>query len=77
MCVCFKIIINGPPIPTNPPPQKHKNNKIRAGYLADKRREIEQGLGSGRLLGVIATNALELGACALCMWWCLLENFGG
>lgn len=34
----------------------------RAGYLAEKRREIEQGLSSGRLLGVVATNALELGA---------------
>lgn len=47
---------------SNRPPKKHKNHKTRAGYLADKRREIEQGLGSGRLLGVVATNALELGA---------------
>jgi len=33
----------------------------RAGYLAKERRQIEQELFNGRLGGVIATNALELG----------------
>ena len=33
----------------------------RAGYLAEDRRAIEQGLFEGSLLGVSATNALELG----------------
>ncbi len=33
----------------------------RASYLAEDRREVERGLKSGELLGVVATNALELG----------------
>ena len=33
----------------------------RAGYTPEQRREIETGLAEGRLLGVVATSALELG----------------
>ena len=33
----------------------------RASYLAEDRREVERGLLQGQLLGVVATNALELG----------------
>jgi DEAD/DEAH box helicase domain-containing protein len=33
----------------------------RAGYLPEDRRKIERELFGGRLLGVVATNALELG----------------
>jgi DEAD/DEAH box helicase domain-containing protein len=33
----------------------------RGGYLAEERREIEDELFGGRLLGVVATSALELG----------------
>ncbi len=33
----------------------------RGGYLPDTRRRIERGLREGEILGVVATNALELG----------------
>lgn len=33
----------------------------RSGYLPNERREIENGVKSGRILGIVSTNALELG----------------
>lgn len=43
------------------PQLKRLINSYRAGYLPKERREIERALFNGRLLGVTATNALELG----------------
>ena len=41
--------------------RKDRIAPYRAGYLAKDRREVERRLFSGELLGVTATNALELG----------------
>lgn len=42
-------------------PLAEKITAYRAGYLANERREIENGLKSRKYLGVTCTNALELG----------------
>jgi len=43
------------------PGQEEKIHGYRGGYLPGERREIERGLRDGRIRGVVATNALELG----------------
>ncbi len=49
----------------------------RAGYLPEERREIENRLSEGSLLGVIATSALELGIDIGDLDICILVGYPG
>ncbi len=49
----------------------------RAGYMPEDRRKIERGLFGGELLGVVATNALELGIDAGGLEATVLDGYPG
>jgi DEAD/DEAH box helicase domain-containing protein len=54
-----------------------KLSSYRAGFLAEERREIEQKLSDGSLLGVISTSALELGINIGDLDLCILVGYPG
>lgn len=56
---------------------KDKIASYRAGFLPEDRREIEQRLSDGRLLGVISTSALELGIDIGSLDICILVGYPG
>ncbi len=49
----------------------------RGGYLPNQRREIEKGLRSGEILGVVSTNALELGVDIGQLQVCVMTGYPG
>jgi DEAD/DEAH box helicase domain-containing protein len=49
----------------------------RGGYLPAVRREIEAGLRTGQVLGVVATNALELGVDIGTLAACVMAGYPG
>ncbi|MDQ0228804.1 DEAD/DEAH box helicase [Metabacillus malikii] len=49
----------------------------RGGYLPKQRREIEQGLRNGDILGVVSTNALELGVDIGQLQVCIMTGYPG
>ncbi|MFO7768540.1 MAG: DEAD/DEAH box helicase [bacterium] len=49
----------------------------RGGYLPNMRREIERGLRSGEIMGVVSTNALELGIDIGDLQTCVMAGYPG
>nr|NNM90514.1 DEAD/DEAH box helicase [Bacilli bacterium] len=49
----------------------------RGGYLPSERREIERGLREGDVIGVVSTNALELGVDIGQLQVCILAGYPG
>ncbi len=54
-----------------------KVSSYRAGFLAEERRDIERGLASGAVAGVISTSALEMGIDIGGLDACILVGYPG
>ncbi len=54
-----------------------KVSSYRAGFLAEERRDIERGLASGSVAGVISTSALEMGIDIGGLDACVLVGYPG
>ncbi len=59
------------------PDLRAKISSYRAGYLPEERRQIEQALNTGELLGVVSTSALELGIDIGGLDVCVLVGYPG
>lgn len=61
----------------NHPELRQCISAYRAGYLPEERRQIEQSLNTGALLGVVSTSALELGIDIGGLDVCILVGYPG
>lgn len=59
------------------PDLRKKISSYRAGFMPEERRQIEQRLASGELLGVVTTSALEMGIDIGYLDICLLVGYPG